>query len=174
MSIRFDINESKIISGIFIITPSISSDVRGDIWTSFLKNDIEKLLPNNLEFKHDKFSTSNKNVLRGIHGDNKSWKLITCVYGDIQQVVVDLRINSSTYKHWQEFRINNKNQQLILIPPNMGNAFYVCSENAVYHYKLAYDGDYIDADEQFSLKWDDETIKIKWLTNTPYLSARDQ
>ena len=116
MSIRFDINESKIISGIFIITPSISSDVRGDIWTSFLKNDIEKLLPNNLEFKHDKFSTSNKNVLRGIHGDNKSWKLITCVYGDIQQVVVDLRINSSTYKHWQEFRINNKNQRLNKVP----------------------------------------------------------
>ena len=56
----------------------------------------------------------------------------------------------------------------------MGNAYYVKSEEAVYHYKLAYDGEYIDADEQFSIKWNDESIGIKWLTKTPILSERDK
>jgi dTDP-4-dehydrorhamnose 3,5-epimerase len=55
----------------------------------------------------------------------------------------------------------------------MGNAYYVSSESAVYHYKLAYDGDYIDANDQFSLSWDDESIGIKWLTGKPILSNRD-
>lgn len=174
MSINFTINESSLIKGVFIITPSINVDSRGNVWTSFLEDEIDKLLPKNISFKHDKFSTSKKNVLRGIHGDQKSWKLVTCVFGDIQQVVVDLRIDSPTFKQWQDFRISSNNQQLILIPPNMGNAFYVCSKKAVYHYKLAYKGEYIDADEQFSLKWNDETIKIKWLTNTPFLSERDK
>ena len=173
MSIEFDIQQSTEISGVYILTPSISKDSRGNIWTSFLKDEVEKLLPSGLYFKHDKFSTSKHNVLRGIHGDTKSWKLVTCVHGEIQQVVVDCRKDSPTYKHWQDFIINQDNQQLILIPPNMGNAYYVKSSEAVYHYKLAYDGDYIDADEQFSVSWNDDSIGIKWLSNNPILSNRD-
>ena len=173
MSIEFDIQESVVISGVYILTPSIAKDARGDIWTSFLKDEVEELLPDDLYFKHDKFSTSKHNVLRGIHGDTKSWKLVTCVFGEIQQVVVDMRKNSPTYKQWQSFTISKDNQQLILIPPNMGNAYYVNSSEAVYHYKLAYDGDYIDADEQFSINWNDDSIGIKWLSDNPILSNRD-
>ena len=173
MSIGFDIKESTKIAGVYILTPSISKDSRGNIWTSFLKDEVEKLLPIDLYFKHDKFSTSKNNVLRGIHGDKKSWKLVTCVHGEIQQVVVDCRKDSPTYNQWQEFIINQNNQQLILIPPNMGNAYYVNSKNAVYHYKLAYNGDYIDADEQFSLSWNDDCIGINWLSDNPFLSNRD-
>ena len=32
-------------------------------------------------FSHDKFALNGKNVLRGIHGDDKSWKLVTVVNG---------------------------------------------------------------------------------------------
>ena len=174
MSIEFDIQQSTEITGVYIFKPSISEDSRGNIWTSFLKDEVEELLPDDLYFKHDKFSTSKHNVLRGIHGDTKSWKLVTCVFGEIQQVVVDMRKNSPTYKQWQSFTINKNNQQLILIPPNMGNAYYVKSSEAVYHYKLAYEGNYIDADEQFSVSWNDDSIGIKWLSNNPILSNRDE
>ena len=110
MNIEFDIQQSTQISGIYILTPSVTEDVRGNIWTSFLKDEVEKFLPNDLYFKHDKFSTSKYNVLRGIHGDTKSWKLVTCVFGEIQQVVVDMRKGSPTYKQWQEFIINSDSQ----------------------------------------------------------------
>ena len=159
---------------VFIIKPSISTDVRGNIWTSFIKNDIESLLPDNLYFKHDKFSKSKKNVLRGIHGDTKSWKLVTCVFGDIYQVVVDCRKNSSSYKKYEVFDINEINQISVLIPPKVGNAYYVKSNKAIYHYKLAYEGEYNDADKQFSYKWNDPTFNIKWPTKTPILSNRDK
>ena len=174
MSIEFDMQESTEVDGVYILTPSISEDARGNIWTSFLKNEVEKLLPNDLYFKHDKFSTSKHNVLRGIHGDSKSWKLVACVFGEIQQVVVDLREDSPTYLKWQDFIINSNNQQLILMPPYIGNAYYVNSDQAVYHYKLAYDGGYVDANEQLSVKWNDKKIDIKWLSSTPILSSRDK
>lgn len=173
MTIEFDINESTEISGVYIMRPSVSEDVRGNIWTSFLKDKVEVFLPDDLFFKHDKFSASKYNVLRGIHGDTKSWKLVTCVHGEVQQVVVDMRKDSPTYKQWQDFIISKDNQQLILIPPNMGNAYYVKSSEAIYHYKLAYSGDYIDADEQFSVKWNDNTIGINWMSDNPILSNRD-
>ena len=106
MNINFEIEKSKIINGVWIIKPSISRDSRGNIWTSFLKDEVEKLLPDGLYFKHDKFSESRHNVLRGIHGDRKTWKLVTCVFGEIQQVVVDLRESSSTFMKWEKFVIN--------------------------------------------------------------------
>ena len=171
--IDFRISEPKILKEIKVIRPTISKDQRGNIWTSFLKNEIEKLLPKDLHFIHDKFSYSKKNVLRGIHGDEKSWKLVTCVYGDIFQVVVDCRKESSTYKKSESFNINGENLVSILIPPRFGNAYYVKSEKAVYHYKLAYEGEYIDVNEQFSYKWNDPLFNIRWPTEKPILSSRD-
>ena len=50
-------------------------DYRGQVWTSWELRKINK------KFVHDKFSFSKKNVLRGFHGDKKTWKLISCVYG---------------------------------------------------------------------------------------------
>ena len=88
MSFELDIKKSDFLDGVFIIKPSIFEDKRGNIWTSFLKNEIDRLLPNNLSFIHDKFSLSKNNVLRGIHGDEKSWKLVTCVFGNILQAVI--------------------------------------------------------------------------------------
>ena len=50
-----------------------------------------------INFNRDKFSISKKNVLRGFHGDKKTWKLITCLRGEILCVVVDYRSNSKNY-----------------------------------------------------------------------------
>ena len=173
MSISFQIEQSNIIADVSIISPSVSEDHRGNIWTSFSEDYLTQYLPDGIHFKHDKFSQSKKDVLRGIHGDHKSWKLVTCVFGDIYQVVVDLRKNSPTYNAWISFDISIKNQKLILIPPGCGNAYYVKSDHAVYHYKLAYPGEYIDHDEQFTVPWNDNNLKIEWPTNNPVLSKRD-
>ncbi len=171
---QFKIEKSKKIDGVYIFTPSLCKDDRGIIYTSFYDDNFKDYLPKELHFKHDKFSISKKNVLRGIHGDVKSWKLITCVYGEIYQVVVDCREESPTYKQWEAFTINSKTPQLILLPPKMGNSFFVNSETAIYHYKLAYEGEYLDAEDQFSIKWDDPSIGIKWPIEKPILSGRDK
>ena len=110
MSFNFKIYESDVLKGVWIIKPTIAYDQRGNIWTSFLKDKIEKILPDDLFFKHDKFSESTLNVLRGIHGDEQSWKLVTCVYGEIHQVVIDCREDSPTYLKWEKFIINKNNQ----------------------------------------------------------------
>ena len=118
-------------------------------------------------------SLNQKNVLRGIHGDNKSWKLVTCIFGTIDQVIVDCRQDSPTFYEWEKYEISSDRRLLVLLPPGMGNAYYVKSETALYHYKLAYRGSYFDADRQFSLKWNDPKINIDWPTKSPLLSGRD-
>tara|TARA_Y100001935_G_scaffold249696_1_gene248678 strand:+ start:2124 stop:2648 length:525 start_codon:yes stop_codon:yes gene_type:complete len=173
MAFDFHFKKSKKIDGVWIVTPTIGRDKRGIIWSSFIKEEFDKILPAGVFFKHDKFSESKKNVLRGIHCDSKSWKLVTCVYGAIQQVVVDLRKESNTYNSYESFNIDSKSQKSILIPPNIGNAFLVLSNSATYHYKLAYQGIYFDADKQLSYKWNDPMFDIKWFSSNPVLSERD-
>ncbi|EQB5881348.1 dTDP-4-dehydrorhamnose 3,5-epimerase family protein [Campylobacter coli] len=173
MAIEFDIQESKILKGVYIVTPNKFRDLRGEIWTAFTEEDLGDIVPKGLKFKHDKFINSHFNVLRGIHGDIKTWKLVTCVYGEVHQVVVDCRKDSPTYLKWEKFIINQDNQQIILVPAGFGNAHYVSSESAVYYYKCAYLGEYVDADDQFTYAWNDERIGINWPTNSPILSDRD-
>ena len=74
---------------------------------------------------------------------------------------------------YESFTINEDNRISILIPPKFGNAFYVKSDEAVYHYKLAYHDNYIDSNEQFSYKWDDPKFAINWEVKNPILSDRD-
>ena len=174
MKITFSIKNLDDIEGIKIITPSTHREDRGEIWTSYSSIALDKLLPKNLRFKHDKFSRSHFNVIRGIHGDKKTWKLISCVHGNIFQVVVDMRTASRTFLKWHSFELSQEDNRMILLPPGVGNAFYVKSSHAVYHYKLAYEGEYFDANKQFTVAWNDPRLKINWPTNQPFLSKRDK
>tara|TARA_B100000401_G_scaffold203144_1_gene136971 strand:- start:492 stop:1019 length:528 start_codon:yes stop_codon:yes gene_type:complete len=157
-----------------IICPDTFKDKRGFLYTDFLESFFSNELNIESKFIHSKYAYNNKKVLRGIHGDYDSYKLINCVYGKIFQVVVDCRKNSPTYLNHQSFELNHKEPKLILIPPGFGNAFLVLSEYSIYNYKLAYRGDYNDYDKQFTYKWNDERIGIDWPLNNPILSKRDK
>ena len=144
------------------------TDYRGDLWTLWKDNDFD------LDFNHDKVSTSRKHVLRGIHGDNKSWKLVTCLYGDIYFVMVDNRESSDTFMKWESMTLNDRNKKQVLLPPGVGNGFLVMSEYSVFHYKWSYDGEYPDVDQQFTIKWNDSIVGVEWPIDNPILSRRDK
>lgn len=156
---------------VHIIEPKIHTDFRGDLWT-FHKQD--EFIIEDLFFNHDKFSTSRKNVLRGIHGDFKSWKLITCVYGEIYFVIVDNRSWLNTYWKWESIILNDRNRKMVLLPPGVGNGFLVLSDESVFSYKWSYSGKYPDVDDQFTIKWNDTTLKIDWPIINPILQWRDR
>ena len=83
---------------------SYFKDKRGYYWTSWKRGPKK-----NLEFKHDKFSLSRKNVLRGLHGDRKTWKLISCPYGKFFLVVVNCIKNSKDYLKWRSYILSHQN-----------------------------------------------------------------
>ena len=170
----FEISKSQIFDDVIVIKPSVSEDIRGNIYTSFNKNLYNHFLTNKLEFIHDKFAESRHNVLRGLHGDSKTWKLVSCVWGELYEVVVDLRPGSPTYKKWDSFILSSSHYSQVLIPPQFVNGYYVMSENAVFHYKLAYQGDYLDANEQMTFLWNDPVLGIKWPCTDPILQDRDK
>jgi dTDP-4-dehydrorhamnose 3,5-epimerase len=152
-----------------IFKSTIFSDKRGFIWSSWKKNSKLKL-----NFNHDKFAISKKNVLRGFHGDKKTWKLMSCVYGKILLIITNYNEKSKNFLKYKKIILDHKENKNILIPPNFLNATLCLSNNCVLHYKLCYKGKYNGVGQQLSLKWNDKRLKIKWPKRKFLLSKRDE
>jgi dTDP-4-dehydrorhamnose 3,5-epimerase len=124
-----------------------------------------------IKFIQDDISVSNKNVLRGIHGDQETWKLISCLEGEFYLVVINNDENSLQYKQWESFTLSEQNRIQILVPPKFGNGHLVLSERAIFHYKQ---NTYYNLDGQFTILWNDPEFNIEWPIKRPILSERDK
>tara|TARA_B110001450_G_scaffold77610_1_gene73736 strand:- start:910 stop:1413 length:504 start_codon:yes stop_codon:yes gene_type:complete len=149
--------------------PSSFKDFRGEIWTKWDKKHFQ-----NKKFNLSKFTTSKKNVLRGFHGDTKSWKLVTCIKGDVLNVVVDFRKSSKNYLKYSSFHLTDKNKISVLIPPMFLNSWLCMTKDCIYSYDYYFKGNYNDVKNQLSVKWNNPEINFNWPIKKPILSFRDR
>ena len=158
------------LDGVRVITPpTIFNDFRG----SYVETYNEKLYNEagiNIVFIQDDISVSSKNVLRGIHGDDITWKLVSCLYGEFYLVVVNWDKSSPQFGKWQAFTLSDENRLQVLIPPKFGNGHVTLTEHAIFHYKQS---TYYDRARQFTILWNNPDLKIKWPIVNPVLSERD-
>lgn len=158
-----------------VYTPSVYREHRGEIWTTFQT----ETHPSLLKFQehnftlHDRFSQSYKGVLRGLHYDDKTWKLVQSIVGDIYLVVLDVREWSPTYGDWESYILSDKTRDQVLIPPGFANGHYALTD-CVFHYNMMYKGNYVDVDSQGVIKWNDERFNMEWPTDNPIMSERDR
>ena len=161
---------SEKLNPVAIIQPDIFYDFRGEYIETWNSENYKVF--GDIEFKQDDISTSSKHVLRGLHGDYKTWKLVQCIHGSLLQVVVDMRESSNTYLEYEMFSLSDKNRKQILIPPGFANGHLVMSDHGIFCYKQStlYKG----VNDQFTVKWNDPKINIPWPIDNPILSSRDK
>ena len=167
---KFNIEKIKLSKVLKITPPTIFNDFRGNYIETY-NEDIYNQNGINIKFIQDDISTSKQNVLRGIHGDEKTWKLVSCLHGEFYLVIVNWDKNSKEYQQWISFEMSSSNPFQILIPPKYGNGHLVTSKEAIFHYKQS---TLYDRDSQFTIHWNDPKLKIKWPTENPILSERDK
>jgi len=163
----------NIFSDIITKTLDYFEDYRGHIYTTYNTKTFENVYGVKLEFNHDKILINNKHSLRGLHGDFNSYKLATCCYGEVYYVLVDNRVDSPTYLQWDWELLNHHSKKSILIPPGYASSCLTLSDMSVLLYKWSYNGEYNDVDKQFTLHWNDPTLKIHWPIKNPIISERD-
>ena len=170
---KIKVTESKVLPEVKLAQPKPFHDYRGEMWT-FWEDEYDLLPPKN-KFKISKFTRSRKNVLRGLHGDEETWKHVSCVWGEIYLVVVDNRPHSVNYLKWDSFTITDRNHLSVLIPPGFVNGHICLSEECLFHYSQSYPSNYVDVERQDVLKWNDVRLDIDWPTGVkPILSERDR
>jgi len=110
-------------------------------------------------------------VLKGIHGDNETWKLVSCPHGKFYLVVVNCDTGSKNFGLWQSFVLSDANRLQVLVPPKYGNGHLILSDLAIFHYKQS---TYYNPTGQFTYRWDDPKFNIWWPIKNPILSRRDE
>lgn len=164
-----EVSETKLEGVLLITPPTVFRDERGVHVELYNKRQYQSC-GIDIEFVQDNISVSKQNVLRGIHGDYETWKLISCPHGTFYLVVVNWVEGSSQYRHWESFELSDQNRKQVLVPPSFGNGHYVLSQHAVFSYKQS---SYYNRNAQFSIAWNDPDLAIDWPCNDPILSKRD-
>lgn len=159
------------LDGVLVITPpTIFEDFRGQ-YVEIYNRDLYRQAGIAVDFIQDDISQSSHRVLRGIHGDGQTWKLVSCLHGKFYLLVVNNDPASPQYRKWTSFTLSDRNRQQVLIPPKFGNGHLVLSDSCLFHYKQ---NTTYDRSSQFTILWNDPAYGFWWPINDPILSRRDQ
>ena len=91
------VSDTKL-DGVKLITPpTVFEDFRGT-YVELYNRDLYQQHGIAADFVQDDISTSTRHVLRGVHGDVKTWKLISCLVGSFYLMVVN---NDPDHPHGQ-------------------------------------------------------------------------
>lgn len=164
----FEIIRSEILD-LVLVRPTIHQDYRGSFVELFNVEAFAEAAPG-VTFVRDAVSTSSRHVLRGLHYDQKTWKLVQCLVGRLHFVVVDLREGSITKGRWEAFSLNDSSRLQVLVPPGCANGHLVMSDSCIFHYKLSA---HYDQEGEKTLAYNDPAVGIHWPIDTPVLSPRD-
>ena len=158
------------LDGVLLIKLDVFEDYRGEYIETY-NEELYRKKGIDIKFVQDDISVSTKNVLRGIHGDSETWKLISCLYGKFYLVVLNCNNSSKSFGKWESFVLSDVNRLQVLVPPKYGNAHLILSDKATFHYKQS---NYYNPAKQFTYKWNDPKFNIWWPIKNPILSQRDE
>ena len=104
------------LNGVLQIRLKPFNDLRGTYLEIFNKK-LFKNTKKKVNFIQDDISISRRNVLRGIHGDFKTWKLVTCLMGEFLLLVVNnkKKINNLKNGKYLSFLIKTIYKYLFLL-----------------------------------------------------------
>jgi len=164
--------ESKL-SGVFKYSPVVYFDLRGSITEWF---NSQHLPLNFNDFSINQLLTvkNQKNVIRGIHFSdlrNVQSKILKCSQGVIMDVVVDFRVDSSTFGKHEMFILDSELDETLFIPHGFGHAYQVLSDSATIEYALQTQFKF---EEEYVLNPYDKTIGIVWEGKNHILSPKDK
>jgi len=161
------------IKDLVVIEPEIFYDSRGYFFESYNQNLFIKKL-GDFKFIQDNESKSPKGVLRGFHFQKPPFeqaKLVRCIQGEVLDIALDLRKNSTTYGKYEKVLLSGENKKQFFIPRGFAHAFLVLSENAIFSYKV--DNVYAPQSES-GVMWNDPSLLIDWAIDESKLIISDK
>lgn len=162
--------EETCLSGLMIVHPDVHPDGRG----SFVKTYHEPMWCASglrTDWVEEYYSVSHKNVLRGLHFQlppKEHAKVVSCGFGSVFDVVVDIRHRSSTYGLTYCRILDASDPVLVYIPVGMAHGFLALSEGVVVSYRVT---SVYSADSDAGILW--SSAGVAWPNVQPIISDRD-
>ncbi|MEW5736333.1 MAG: dTDP-4-dehydrorhamnose 3,5-epimerase [Thermodesulfobacteriota bacterium] len=166
------IYHAREIPGLLLLRPKPYRDGRGALFEMYRKELYEQA-GICVTFLQDNLSVSRKNVIRGLHFQQRSpqAKLVTCVRGAVYDVALDLRPGSASFGRWSAMTLSEEKGEQTYIPAGFAHGFAALTEPAVLLYKCSAS---YDPDDQWGVNLADPELAIPWPVAEPLISDRDR
>ncbi|MGA9668785.1 MAG: dTDP-4-dehydrorhamnose 3,5-epimerase [Terracidiphilus sp.] len=166
--------EETKIRGVMEVRLNRFADERGFFARTWCQEEFEKagldarLVQCNVSFN------PRKGTLRGMHhqiAPHAEAKLVRCTMGAIYDVILDLRVESPTYKKWMGLNLTAENRDMIYIPEGCAHGFLTLQDDCEVFYQMS---EFYCADAARGVRWDDPAFGIDWPFKPELLSDRDR
>ena len=161
---------SVTLDGVFEIENKVFEDHRGRFVKTFHDN-IFKVYDLECDFVESFYSVSKKGVLRGMHFQLPPYEHAKLVYvtdGEILDVTIDIRKESSTFGRYFSTILSSSNAKSLYMSKGFAHGFLTLSESAtvVYQTTTVHSPEH-DAGIRF------DSFGFDWPVKNPLLSVRD-
>ena len=145
-----------------LIEPEVYQDERGFFYESFNQQKFNEAVGQDVTFVQDNHSKSRRGVLRGLHYQEAPFeqgKLVRVIAGEVFDVAVDVRKDSSTYGQWVAELLSGENKKQLWIPEGFAHGFLTLSNESEFLYKTT---DFYNKESEKSIHWKNNEFNIDW------------
>jgi dTDP-4-dehydrorhamnose 3,5-epimerase len=172
MSTRFEIIDTSLY-GLRIIQRKPIGDRRGYLERLFCSDEFEAFSAGKPIVQINHTFTAIRGTVRGMHFQRPPYaeiKFVSCMRGEVFDVAVDLRHNSSTFLHWHAEVLTSDNHKSLVIPEGFAHGFQTLTNDCelLYFQTAAY-----KPETEGGLHVKDSQVGIAWPLPVVGLSQRD-
>jgi len=145
-----------------LIEPDVFEDERGSFYESFNQQEFNDAVGQEITFVQDNQSKSKRGVLRGLHYQEEpltQGKLVRVIFGEVFDVAVDIRKNSSTYGQWVAETLSSNNKKQLWIPPGFAHGILTMTDDAEFFYKTT---EFYSKEHERYIHWKNNAFDINW------------
>jgi dTDP-4-dehydrorhamnose 3,5-epimerase len=125
------------VPGAWEITPAQRGDSRGMFFEWFTETGFAEMTGHTFDMRQANCSVSAAGVLRGLHFAQlppSQAKYVTCVKGSVFDVVVDIRVGSPTYGHWDSVLLDDVDRRSVYLSEGLAHAFLALQDDSTAMY----------------------------------------
>lgn len=155
--------------GVKLIRSISSNDDRGH----FRKFNLDGLIRDSIESIATSM-TFNLGTIRGLHFQVAPFaeeKIISCVQGSIFDVIIDLRLDSDTYKKYSYTELTSTESLQLYLPKGFAHGFQTLESNTIVQYCLT---STYSSNHAFAINPLSQELKISWPISDYSVSERDE
>lgn len=162
------------LAGAFLIDLEPKSDERGFFARSFC---VDEFARHGLETKFVQMNTSHniqRGTLRGLHyqlSPHEEVKVVRCLRGSIEDVILDLRTDSPTFGKSFGAVLSEQNRRMMYVPRGFAHGFITLADDTEITYLVS---SFYNSAHERGIRWDDPAFEVKWAIHPETISVRDQ
>lgn len=170
---RFDFIPTAL-KGLLVVQRKAILDERGFLSRFYCSEEFGRVGMNKPIAQINHTFTSKKGTVRGLHFQHTphgDMKLVSCLKGEVWDVVVDLRSGSPTFLQWNVTVLSAANRNSLLIPEGFAHGFQTLADDCelIYLHTSTY-----QPKSEGALNIADPLLSITWPLAISEISERDQ